>query len=284
MNKSKIEWTNYTWNPVTGCFHNCSYCYARKIAERFGLAFAPILGDVGMEGACKYDSPEGMDTMLELEKPYRKNGNIQSFPMAFLPTFHRYRLDEPQKLKNPSTIFVCSMADLFGEWVPDEWIDAVFKACEGAPQHRYLFLTKNPKRCREALPLWKSYYGKLTNMWFGATVTGDDDRQKAWDLLTSTNKGINKFLSIEPLISGFNLNEHELLLKGYREKATIGNYIDWIIVGAETGNRKDKVIPERKWIESIVNQCKDAEVPLFMKNSLKDIWGESLIQEFPWEE
>ena len=57
----------------------------------------------------------------------------------------------------------------------------------------------------------------------------------------------------------------------------------WVIVGAETGNRKNKVIPKREWIEHIVNECKMAGIPIFLKNSLASIWGERLIQEFPWE-
>ncbi|MFR1061782.1 MAG: DUF5131 family protein [Enterocloster sp.] len=61
-----------------------------------------------------------------------------------MPTFHKYRLNEYQNKKSRN-IFVCSMADLFGEWVPDEWIEEVFEACDNAPQHNYLFLTKNPK-------------------------------------------------------------------------------------------------------------------------------------------
>ncbi|MCL2461960.1 MAG: phage Gp37/Gp68 family protein, partial [Defluviitaleaceae bacterium] len=68
------------------------------------------------------------------------------YPFYFKPTFHRYRLGEPARMKKPKNIFVCSMADMFGDWVPDEWIKAVFEACEAIPRHRYLFLTKNPAR------------------------------------------------------------------------------------------------------------------------------------------
>ena len=59
---------------------------------------------------------------------------------------------------------------------------------------------------------------------------------------------------------------------------------NWIIVGAETGNHKGKVIPKREWIENIVSECRKQKVPVFLKNSLKEIWGEPLIQEYPWEE
>ena len=89
----------------------------------------------------------------ELDKPkhiMRKNGLHKApYPWFFLPTLHRYRLDQPSKWSEPRTIFVCSMADLFGKWVPDEWITEVFRACDAAPRHRYMFLTKNPKRYAE---------------------------------------------------------------------------------------------------------------------------------------
>jgi len=62
------------------------------------------------------------------------------------PTFHRYRLDEPAQKKKPQNIFVSSMGDLFGDWVPDSWIKTVFEATNKAPQHNYLYLTKNPDR------------------------------------------------------------------------------------------------------------------------------------------
>ena len=129
MNKTKIEWCDSTWNPVTGCLHGCEYYYARRIAERFGGCDNPI------------DSRELLQPMTIT----RRNGKAVDapFPFGFEPTLHRYRLDEPYQRRGLN-IFVCSMADLFGEWVPDEWIEEVMNACLLSPQHRYLFLTKNP--------------------------------------------------------------------------------------------------------------------------------------------
>jgi protein gp37 len=181
------------------------------------------------------------------------------FPFYFDPTFHRYRLEEPQLKKQPQNIFVCSIADLFGEWVHDEWIQEVFRACEKAPQHRYLFLTKNPKRYIEIY----QNYDIRKNWWLGSTIT-DENTPYYY------NDRINTFLSIEPIQSSFN---------------TISKTpepVDWAIVGSETGNRKGKVIPKREWIENIVKQCRELNIPVFLKNSLAPIWGEPLIQEYPW--
>jgi len=255
---TKIDWADSTWNPVTGCLHGCEYCYARGIANRFGLPYAPKLGDPGMEGAKKYDSVEGMDTMLELTKPYEKNGRKQPYPMAFLPTFHRYKLDEPKRWTKPRTIFVCSMADLFGEWVPDEWIKAVFDACLAAPQHRYLFLTKNPKRYRELdeaglLP-------RTIDCWWGASTPHKADKY---------NIGNHSFVSIEPILEDFT--------------GATQIHAHWVIIGAETGNRRDKVVPKRDWIMPFVELCDQQGTPVFMKESLREIVGDiDFRQELPW--
>ena len=255
MNKSKIEWLDggYTWNPVTGCLHGCEYCYARKIARRFS----------------KSGYFEG--TIHELFDPNKLSGlRGDPFPYSFDPTFHRYRLDEPQKIKKPQNIFVCSMADLFGEWVPDEWIQQVFEACEKAPWHRYLFLTKNPDRYIELVG--KGLLPKEINYWFGTTATTKSDHA-FWSLER------NYFISIEPLMMDFSDCDFEAERIG---GARI--WPGWVIVGAETGNRKGKVIPKREWIENIVSECRKQNVPVFLKDSLAKIWGEPLIREYPWRE
>jgi protein gp37 len=278
MNKTKIEWVKnddgtqgYTWNPVTGCLHGCKYCYARKQANRF-KGFDPRMGGEANlpEGnsICKTSHCEKLhvfDKAPMIRKPDIRNWNDNwrkaQFPYGFDPTFHRYRLDEPQKVKKPSTVFVGSMTDLFGEWVPDEWITAVFEACAKAPQHRYIFLTKNPKR-----------YGPLEhpdNFYFGATATTEKEFKQA--MLHDID-----FVSIEPIAELFCIDEWIVDIAGNVS-------LKWVIVGAESGNRKGKIIPEREWIEAIAADCQRKNIPLFMKDSLKDIWGEPLIQQLPWE-
>lgn len=270
MNKTKIDWCDSTWNPVTGCFHDCEYCYARKMANRFGLPYAPSLGDPGMKGAAKWDSDEGMDTMLELEKPYVKDGRRQPYPMGFYPTFHRYKLDEPRRWTTPRTIFVCSMADLFGEWVPDEWITDVFRAVQAAPWHRYLFLTKNP--ARYARLSYDCFAGEA-EIWLGTSITASNDTKKLDELMESWRTGVNWFVSVEPILE--DLDNYLVTALSYVPQ--------WVIVGAESGNREGKVTPRREWVERIAQECGENGTPLFMKESLRGIMGEDFRQEWPWE-
>lgn len=239
MNKTKIEWCDSTWNPVIGCLHGCEYCYARKISERFA-------------GKQKY-----ANIFEENEPVIGTNGKALAYPHSFSPTLLRYRLND--YIGKPGiNVFVCSMADLFGDWVPDSWIEEVFKVCEKAPQHNYLFLTKNPKRYVELAE--KGILRCSDNMWYGWTEVSD--RKRPHILCFPCH--VNTFVSVEPI-----LDQVHPSLQG------------WIIVGAETGRRKDRVIPKREWIEQIVEDCRKYDIPLFMKSSLAEIWGEPLIQEFP---
>lgn len=164
--KTKIDWCDSSWNPVTGCLHGCEYCYARKIAERFGGH-----SNKNTSYACHpLEDGHALYTLEEAAKKRNENDKlvVAPYPCVFEPTFHRYRLDEPKKWTEPRTIFVCSMGELFGNWVPDEWIKAVFDACEAAPQHRYLFLTKNPDRlnrlARDGKLPQKHWYGYIWNI------------------------------------------------------------------------------------------------------------------------
>ncbi len=276
MNNTEIEWCDSTWNPVTGCLHSCEYCYARKQARRFA-GFDENLGGFSWEEFCSGGK------LYEITEPYRirtKKGRIfkAPYPFDFEPTFHRDRLDEVRKAKKPRTIFVCSMADLFGDWVPDEWIKAVFTACEKAPQHRYLFLTKNPKRYVELYIADKLRLEK--NMWYGASATNPKQAEETayyFGKLPVSPKIANTFLSVEPILA-------DITKYHAWESLCHGMYADWIITGAETGNRQNKVIPQKEWIDSIVADCADYGIPVFMKNSLIPIVGEeNMRREFPWE-
>lgn len=247
--KTKIDWCDSSWNPVTGCLNKCEYCYARNIANRFGYGIVPLW----------------TDGLPVLDEPMCREGRIQPYPFDFRPTLHRYKLDEPEKWRKPRTIFVCSMADLFGEWVPDEWIKTVFDACDAAPQHRYLFLTKNPQRYIEL-----AKKGMLPEQhWYGYSATRED---QLWRFHHADEcPCINLFVSIEPIL--------EPMRPGFSTHTPA----DWVIIGAETGHRKDKVVPEKKWIDDILMECQYSGRPIFMKESLRSLMGDDFRQEFPWE-
>jgi protein gp37 len=274
MNKTAIEWCDYTWNPITGCLHKCPYCYAEKITKRFGVHFQDTEELIHVIDEPKYKEKEHYDNgcgsiIASITPPEIELRQI-SYPFDFAPTFHRYRLDEPQHIKKSQNVFVCSMADLFGKWVPEEWIREVFEACKKAPQHRYLFLTKNSDRYTEL----NSLLPKLDNFWFGTTITPEENTY--W---YSVNH--NFFVSIEPIMSDYSNICTEV--QSFENIGGAPMYLPWVIIGAETGNRKGKVIPKREWIENIVNECRRTKTPVFLKSSLVEIWGEPLIQEFPWE-
>ena len=160
------------------------------------------------------------------------------------------------------------MADLFGPWVPDEWIARVFEACKAAPWHNYMFLTKYPERYAALANAGK--LPRITdcpNFWYGTTVT------KAGDMAFTPSVTFNTFLSIEPISGSLD--------------AGLGSFggARWIIVGAETGNRKGKIAPERAWIENIIEAAAITHASVLLKdsNELRAVWGDDLIQDFPPE-
>jgi len=116
-----------TWNPITGCLHNCVYCWARGYAKR--------LATMGVE-------------------PYKTN--------MFKPAFAEWRLK--QRIPMGRFVFVSDMGDMWGEWVPKEWIEKVLKAIRSKPNSKFLFLTKNPRRYHE----FQVNFAK--NMMLGVTI------------------------------------------------------------------------------------------------------------------
>jgi protein gp37 len=216
MNRTKIEWTDYTFNPITGCLHGCWYCYAKKMYRRF-----PALG----------------------------NPN-------FVPKFFPERLDELSKLRKPSKIFVCSVADLFAEWTPVEWRNQVLEVMKKYPQHTYQLLTKNP----EHIP--KDYHFG-DNVWVGCTANDNEEAKRMMPQIKKVDAGV-RFMSFEPLLG--RINE---CLEG----------IDWIIVGKLTGSRKLPLKPY--WVGELIRWSRYWKIPIFIKNNVN--WPEH-IQEFPGEQ
>lgn len=178
MNKTKIEWSKKTWNPVTGCSKitsGCKNCYAERMANRLN-----------------------------------KMGNPR-YENSFEVTLHPDKLLDPYKWKKPQMIFVNSMSDLFHEDIPDAFIKSVFKAMKDNPQHIFQVLTKRSKRLvemAEDLP-WSK------NVWMGVTVENEKVRFRIDDL-RKVNANV-RFLSVEPLLSALpdlNLKEIDWVIVG----------------------------------------------------------------------
>lgn len=265
--KTRIDWADATWNPVTGCLHGCPYCYAREMANRFK----------GVRDSETPPDADGKPKVLYAPCWKRTKAGKRAdapYPYGFDPTFHCYRLDIPVRWQRPRNIFVCSMADLFGAWVPDEWIEEVFNVCRKAPQHRYLFLTKAPERFKELVENGVKF---PDNCWLGTSVTRSKDAEGnggMLDKLTDTWNvpGVRWFASIEPMLEKLSFQAIENLA-----------VLDWVIIGAETGIRKNKVIPEKSWIDRIARRLRYYHVPFFMKESVRDLMGADFRQEYPWE-
>lgn len=256
MGKTKIEWADYTWNPLTGCEHKCEYCYARTFSKRFS---GDINYNISQKKKFKYE-----DKMFILDKPFKYDDRVISFPFGFIPTYHKYRLNDPASWKSGQNIFVGSMTDMFGEWVPDRILKDIFSVAETNCQHNYLFLTKNPHRY-DAL----SKSGVLPskdNFWYGFSVDKIGSKGVSLDEHT--------FISFEPLLEDIG----SILID---EKVKL---CDWAIIGAETGNQSYKVVPQKEWVDNIVTYCEKFNIPVFMKDSLIDIVGEeNMRREFPPE-
>lgn len=259
MNKSKMEFCDFTFNPVTGCRAGCEYCYAAKQVKRFS-------GDVRInKGSDQLQKDE--NGLYILEAPFKNQiGKVIPDPVGFEPIMHKYRLAMPSQKKKPANIFVCSKADLFGAWVPDSWIEEVFKACDAAPWHNYIFMTRNPRRYELMSSMLRLPCSG--NFWYGTTITRNSDLDRIVFLPRTQH---NQFISIEPLLEEIDISEID--------------FMDWIIIGAETSNRRAKVKPKREWIEAIVQVARAAEIPIFMNYSkeLEEVWDKDLIQELPAE-
>lgn len=297
-----IEWTDATWNPITGCSvvsPGCTNCYAMKLAgtrlqhhpSRKGLTAPSKAGPVW-------------------------TGEVR---------FNHEWLDQPLRWQRPRRIFVCAHGDLFHESVPDAWIDQVFAVMALAPQHTFQVLTKRSARMRAYLTAegvekriiheafridceagaWMSadleiagvHPLPLPNVWLGVSAEDQPRADERIPDLLATPAAV-RFVSLEPLLgpidleaawhgesalsvecwgdcgwcaSGYpplhNCRKHEPPLVDV-EKGRSG--LDWVIVGGESGDRP--MHPD--WVRTLRDQCAHAEVPFFFKQ-----WGTNL----PWE-
>ena len=293
--KTKIEWADATWNPVSGCSQvspGCAHCYAKAITERFGRVFEDV-------------------------------------------KLHEDRLRKPLSWKTPRRVFVNSMSDLFHESIPDEFIDKVFAVMALTPQHSYQVLTKRPERMREyvrtafvdgarriarSVPalagtrplddaderILEALFGAkpnttpqpLPNVWLGVSVENQHWADVRIPILLDTPAAV-RFISAEPLlgpvdirpylerngegddrtgsgdpfkesrgreISGDRGRLRDHLSGGFEDSARrpLG-LISWVIIGGESGAKRRAF--DLAWARGLKNQCDIRQIPVFFKQA-----------------
>jgi protein gp37 len=205
-----IHWAKWSNNVIVGCEHNCSYCYARDIANRFE-------------------------------------------PNGFTPTFHPGRLSAPLNMAPPQSndprdrrIFWGSMTDMFGRWVPREWIEAQFDVMRQAPGWTFLILTKFPQRVAE--------FDLPDNVWIGTSIDHQERVKNAEDAFAKVRATV-RWASFEPMKSPIRLSRPELF--------------DWIVIGgASASSQTPEFYPPLPWVHDLWMQANAAGIPVYAKPNL----------------
>lgn len=249
ISKTKIETCDYVFNPVWGCDRrpHCEYCYARTFAKRFGKK----MSDIEFESYFHFANPEDIDN---------SRNALSNRLINFIPTFLHSQFNKkfPQKTQK---IFVASMSEI--RFWKKEWIKRVFENQILFPEHIFQYLTKYPYIYHR--------YEFPPGSWLGFTANTMKDLADGIPhiekvrMMNLSGKYLY-YICIEPMLE--EINPLGIL------------FVDWVILGAETGNRKGKITPKKEWIENIIDYCKRDKIPIYLKDSLKDIYPEE-IKEFP---
>jgi protein gp37 len=291
---TKIEWTDATWNPITGCSvvsPGCTNCYAMRLAGT---------------------------RLAHHESRARLTRDTKAGPVwTGEVRFNEQWLDQPLRWKKPRMIFVCAHGDLFAEGVPDAWIDKVFAVMALAPQHTFQVLTKRSARMRKYLARtfvrsdilmqakhlaagrnlsWSQLYDDpphrigpwpLPNVWLGVSVEDQKRADERIPDLLATPAAV-RWISAEPLLGPVDLrkvapmdNRHLDVLVGvvlwidgsYHDEFT--QRVSWVVVGGESGPGARPMHPD--WARSLRDQCAAAGVAFHFKQ-----WGE-WFPECQWE-
>lgn len=239
MGKTKIEWTQKVWNPITGCSHcspGCDNCYAERMTKRLR---AMTIRRIKAKGYYKYRN--GFDVV----------------------TLHEEEIERPFRWKKPTMVFVCSMSDLFHEKVPKEFIWKLFNVMKYNERHIFQVLTKRPQNIPKNID-WPD------NVWCGVTVCNQKEADKKIPILLKVPAKVH-FLSVEPMLGPIDL----MYPSGIGDRSLI-DHIDWVICGGESGPNARPMYPG--WVRSLRSSCvysgfrggeESIGTPFFFKQ-----WGE----------
>jgi protein gp37 len=245
---TKIEWTQESWNPLSGCTKistGCRNCYAERMAKRL---------------AGRFGYPEQPD--------------------HFKVTLHPDKLDQPYKWKKPRMIFVCSMGDLFHFDVPDDYIEEIVDVIIDNPQHIFQILTKRPSF------IWPALFEDVPNVWLGVTAENQQAADERIPWLLKTPAAV-RFVSVEPMLGPVDLKRINYKPGYHRNYLSYFNptaeRLDWVICGGETGPGARPM--KAKWALDLSWDCAVAGVPFFFKKPGDAFQGDPLnlpqVRQFP---
>lgn len=265
---TKIEWTDETWSPVVGCTKvsaGCQNCYAERMMYRqvcMGAARHEKNPDSNEDAWIAYSGVMDEDT-------HKWNGEVSL----------RYdQLDQPLHWRKPRRIFVCSMSDLFHEAVSFEFIDKVAMTIALAPQHTYQILTKRPERALACHHRWlnKSDTNNLfqKNVWLGVSVENQKAADERIPILLQIPAAV-RFVSFEPLLKPLDVSQYLQMVHRLDKR----DKVDWAIIGAESGPKRREC--KLEWVRDLVEQCKAANVKIFVKQLSINGKVEHDIKKFP---
>lgn len=291
--KSKIEWTEATWNPITGCSvlsPGCTNCYAMRLA-----------------GTRLKHHPSRKGLTKKVNGNHVWTGEVR---------FNEQWLDQPIRWKRPRMIFVCAHGDLFHEDVPDEWIDKVFAVMALAPQHTFQVLTKRSARMREYMSsqsgpiVWEradrqgvdaclsehhpsSDYllagaeaapWPLPNVWLGVSAEDQKRADERIPDLLQTPAAV-RWVSAEPLLGELDLERGGWSFLRRIKSPTGKQYekLDWVVAGGESGVKSRVRDMDPAWPRAIRDACKAAGTAFYMKQMAHKapIPDDLMIREYP---
>lgn len=247
MNRSKIEWCDYTWNPITGCTEECNKCPYRKYVCSFGSADNRFnLSKIKMY------KQDGELRILD-SRFISETGYYNKYPFGMLPTYHRYRLESLDVLTIGKNILCGSIGEMYGHapWCYEE----ILNVCKRHSHNNYMFLSGiGYREIGNMLP-------KEDNLWYGSVIYKKGDPVFCAD-------GYQHFLYTNPL--------EDLEPDNYKVRS------EWVIIG--TGGckygRKNN-LPNKQWVEDIVSYADRNNIPVFMESTLKALFPEGIRQEYP---
>lgn len=222
---TKIQWTEEVWNPVTGC---------TKISKGCKNCYA--------------------DAMC---RRFWKQWDREPPPDHFKVQLHPDRLDQPLHWKKPRRVFVCSMGDLFHEDADEHFLLHVFETMDYTPHHIYQVLTKRPARMQGFVSGYGDFADLYPHVCLGISIENQACADERIPILLDTPAAV-RFVSVEPMLGSMDMRG-----LGLRFFATHDAYLNWVIIGCESGPGRRPM--KLEWAVDLVGQCKAAGVPCFVK-------------------